>query len=745
MEIRRNKSRNAHKRLKQYFSKREITNNQNTNLFQTQPNSIMRNTRTSNLKLRTRNKKNLNLMTSIKTTLQTISRGKSKNENSLSRQVRTARSHCRIVTSSKMANPSQPKKRQQSSSRINIHNKISGMKTKNAWVHRKKKKEKKQDLDESWKRQAFATTAKNLELMKQYSKLQRQSKTQRGSRNKDTRKLILKAQDYMEKCAVLLEKKKKSLISPLPDIPNPKPLPSKPAPTFFYPDDTKKFQSIGQKFREKHSQFIEECINSPRLFRDLENEIGEIIRRKNKKFASYNTQSKILSPYSSRAENAKCRRLKEEEQLRAKRSEYITIGNKWKIKKKKEREERHFSLLQQRKKLFIIHTYLAGYLKEISDKFEENKQEKIVQWCGKMLGKKLIYKYQTFICNRSRLFEERMQTRIQMCFKSVWSLGMGVTVEERARKIFLMFLSKRQVKTRLKRLFINYGEKLHSVFRKLEANVLRKRQKKQELVDMWEEQKLEIINILRKSKKTVKNSRIKRNLIKLPNEVRDTVLRLYLEKCENQHSIAFFKWMENHSFKTADLIQSYISRLKKSTTEIDNYYLKDEEVGEDNEIKELEQEIGITKEPNKDLEVPDEEDPSQDKRENIDFFMLDTKEEEDDDCINEFDMIGIEISQKKNRRKKGSIIKAFKAPIDLPSQTSRNITDKIKGLSIKINSDIKDPSLKKQESLYKTSNYQTKEKHGGLENPPKLKYKPSKAVMREQILRSLYFKDSSKN
>lgn len=129
---------------------------------------------------------------------------------------------------------------------------------------------------------------------------------------------------------------------------------------------------------------------------------------------------------------------------------------------------------------------------------------------------------------------------IRSCFKSVYHLGLKPTVHQKSKEILLNFIRKRQVITRLKTLFISHGIQLHSVFRKLEANVIRKRERRQELLEMWDQQKLEIINLLydlcdwyrRKSKKSVKNSRIKRNLLKLPDRIRDTVIRLYIDKCK---------------------------------------------------------------------------------------------------------------------------------------------------------------------------------------------------------------------
>ena len=57
-------------------------------------------------------------------------------------------------------------------------------------------------------------------------------------------------------------------------------------------------------------------------------------------------------------------------------------------------------------------------------------------------------------------------------------------------------MQDRAVKGFLKALFVKYGDQLHSVVNRLQNNVLRKRQRKQELIDMWEEQKQEIIKIL---------------------------------------------------------------------------------------------------------------------------------------------------------------------------------------------------------------------------------------------------------
>ena len=60
----------------------------------------------------------------------------------------------------------------------------------------------------------------------------------------------------------------------------------------------------------------------------------------------------------------------------------------------------------------------------------------------------------------------------------------------------MKYIQDREVKIRMKALFVNYGTQLHSVVDRLQNNVLMKRKKKQELVDMWEEQKAEILKIL---------------------------------------------------------------------------------------------------------------------------------------------------------------------------------------------------------------------------------------------------------
>lgn len=52
--------------------------------------------------------------------------------------------------------------------------------------------------------------------------------------------------------------------------------------------NSKKYKSLGQKFKEKHKQYIEDCVNSPRYFLNLEEEIYGITRNRNRKYVFFN-------------------------------------------------------------------------------------------------------------------------------------------------------------------------------------------------------------------------------------------------------------------------------------------------------------------------------------------------------------------------------------------------------------------------------------------------------------------------
>ena len=122
-----------------------------------------------------------------------------------------------------------------------------------------------------------------------------------------------------------------------------------------------------------------------------------------------------------------------------------------------------------------------------------------------MLAKKFIYSYKNFIQRKGEtieylfnhnIFRERNFRKISFCFSSIHHTCTKRVVKQRANQIFIKYMQDRAVKGFLKALFVKYGDQLHSVVNRLQNNVLRKRQRKQELIDMWEEQKQEIIKIL---------------------------------------------------------------------------------------------------------------------------------------------------------------------------------------------------------------------------------------------------------
>lgn len=144
----------------------------------------------------------------------------------------------------------------------------------------------------------------------------------------------------------------------------------------------------------------------------------------------------------------------------------------------------------------------------------------------------------------------------------------------KAKSVLVKFLEDRAVKMRIRRLCIDTMMQIGKVSNRIQHYVMMNRKRKQELIDMWEEQKAEILTFWRNAKNKSPLSNLeRRKLMNMPNDLRDTILRLYLDKCKNKHTIAFYKWRETYSISSQELVRKYIWRLKKRI-EVENKYFE---------------------------------------------------------------------------------------------------------------------------------------------------------------------------
>ena len=156
--------------------------------------------------------------------------------------------------------------------------------------------------------------------------------------------------------------------------------------------------------------------------------------------------------------------------------------------------------------------------------------------------------------------------------------------EERAKQTFVSFLQQTADNSRLKNLCVEYMMQIHKVIDRIQHYVMMNRERKQEMVDMWEEQKTEILDYYKTKKhKSQKFTKMRRQLLKVPDELRDTVLRLYMDRCKNKHTIAFYKWRETYSINTRELVKKYIQRLKLRIEQEQQYLEEgvDDQVGDE--------------------------------------------------------------------------------------------------------------------------------------------------------------------
>jgi len=70
---------------------------------------------------------------------------------------------------------------------------------------------------------------------------------------------------------------------------------------------------------------------------------------------------------------------------------------------------------------------------------------------------------------------------------------MQLMIEERAKKTFMMFMSERCVKNRLRALWINHAQQLRKVVDRMEHYVMMKNKRKTELIEMWESEKYQLL------------------------------------------------------------------------------------------------------------------------------------------------------------------------------------------------------------------------------------------------------------
>lgn len=72
---------------------------------------------------------------------------------------------------------------------------------------------------------------------------------------------------------------------------------------------------------------------------------------------------------------------------------------------------------------------------------------------------------------------------------------------------------------------------IHKVIDRLHHYVMMSRNRRIELIEMWEKEKDNILQYYKKNKhKSSQINKMRRQLVDLSNEVRDTVLKLYMKK-----------------------------------------------------------------------------------------------------------------------------------------------------------------------------------------------------------------------